>query len=135
MIQRLQTIFLFLATVIDLFVFFTPIYSRAVQDPAPWISILFAILLTAAMGLSGVSIFLYKNRLTQLKWVKLATYFQIAVLAAGGGILFTMGGMGPFLMKEALSVLLILVALISLLLAGRYIRKDQELVESMDRIR
>lgn len=70
-----------------------------------------------------------------MKWVKFATYFQVAVLAAGGGILFTMGGFGSFLLKEALSVLLILVALISLWLAGRYIKKDQELVESMDRIR
>lgn len=135
MIQRLQTVFLFLTTVINFFVFFTPIYRRAVQDPAPWISILFAILLTAAMVLSAIAIFLYKNRINQLKWVKLAIYFQIAVLAAAGGILFTMGGMGSFLIQEALSVLLILVALISLWLARRYIKKDQELVESMDRIR
>jgi hypothetical protein len=134
-IQRLQTVFLFLAATINLFVFFTPIYSRAVQDPTGWIGTLFAIILTGAMILSTLSIFFYKNRIKQLKWVKLATYFQVAALAAASGILFTMGGFGSYLMQEALSVALILVALIALWQAGRYIKKDQELVESMDRIR
>lgn len=135
MIQRLQTVFLFLAAIINLFVFFSPIYSRAVQDPSGWIGTVFAILLTGAMVLSFLSIFFYKDRLKQLKWVKIATYFQVAVLAAASAILFTMGGFGSYLMQEAFSVALILVALISLWQAGRYIKKDQELVESMDRIR
>jgi predicted membrane channel-forming protein YqfA (hemolysin III family) len=134
-IQRLQTVFLFLAAIINLFVFFTPIYSRAVQDPSGWIGTVFAIILTGAMVLCTLSIFFYKNRVKQLKWVKLATYFQVAVLAAASSILFTMGGFGSYLMQEALSVVLILVALIALWQAGRYIKKDQELVESMDRIR
>jgi hypothetical protein len=134
-IQRLQTVFLFLAAVINLFVFFTPIYSRAVHDPAGWIGTLFAILLTGALIFSAYSIFLYKNRINQLKWVKIATYFQTAVLAAAVGILLTLGGLGTFIMKEALSVLLILVALVALWQAWRFIKKDQELVESMDRIR
>jgi len=124
-----------LAAVINLFVFFTPIYMRAVHDPAGWIGTLFAILLTGAMIFSTYSIFLYKNRTKQLRWVKITTYFQTAVLAAAIGILFTLGGLGTFLMKEAFSVLLILVALISLWQAWRFIKKDQELVESMDRIR
>ncbi len=135
MIQRLQTVFLILAGLINFFIFFTPIYSRAQQDPAAWIGILFSVLLTGAMLLSIYAIFLYKDRIKQLKWVGYGLYFQVAALAAGAGILFTLGGFGRFLMQEALSVLLLLIALVALLLARRYIRKDQELVESMDRIR
>lgn len=135
MIQRLQTVFLFLAGIINLFVFFTPIYSRAVHDPADWIGIVFAIFLSTAMALSFYSIFLYRNRLKQLRWVRYTIYAELAALAASAGILFTLGGIGSFLMKEALSVLLIFLSIISLWQAHRFIKKDQELVDSMDRIR
>lgn len=81
------------------------------------------------------SIFLYKDRKKQLWWVRIAGWAQVAVFAAACAILLTLGGIGAFLMKEALSVLLISIALISLWQAGRFIRRDQELVDSMDRIR
>jgi len=135
LIQRIQTVYLVLAINFNLGVFFSPIYSHAVNDPTAWIGTSFAILLTATMLLSLVAIFLYGNRINQLKWVKAATYFQIAALGAAVAILFTMGGFGRFLWKEMLGVALILFALLTLWLAGRGIKKDQELVDSMDRIR
>ncbi|MEX1063037.1 MAG: DUF4293 family protein [Balneolaceae bacterium] len=135
MIQRLQTVFLLLAAVINFFVFFTPIYTRAMQDPAVWIGIVFSLLLAGVIILSIYSVFLYRDREKQLVRVRIATFTQTAVLAASIAILLTLGGIGSFLLKEALSVLLILLALISLWQAWRFIRKDQELVESMDRIR
>lgn len=135
MIQRLQTLFLILAGVINLFIFFTPIYRHAVSDPQWWIGSGFAIFLTGAMLLAIVSIFLYKNRKRQLAWVKAGTYFQIAAFAVGASILFTLGGFGTFLLTEALSLFFILIALISYWQAGRFIKKDEDLVRSMDRIR
>lgn len=110
-------------------------YRHAFNDPSAWIGISFAGFLIVAMGLSLVSIFLYGNRLTQIKWVKAASYFQIAALGVAVAILFTLGGIGRFLWDEAVSTGLIIVSLILLLMAGRRIRKDQELVDSMDRIR
>lgn len=105
------------------------------NDPSIWIGITFAILLTAVMILSLIAIFLYNNRTNQLKWVKFVTYLQIAVLGVSVAILFTMGGFGMFLWREVLSVALIFLSLIALWQAGRFIKKDKELVESMDRIR
>lgn len=135
MIQRLQTLFLFLAGVINLSVYYTPIYSRAVHDPAGWIGKLFSILLFIATLLSLAAIFLYKDRVRQQKVVFIALLFQVASLGSALAVFFTLGGFGTFLLKEALSVLLIVISLIFIWQASRLIRKDQELVESMDRIR
>jgi len=46
-----------------------------------------------------------------------------------------MGGIGTFLWPEVLSISLILLCMIFLWMAGNGIKKDQELVQSMDRIR
>ena len=112
MIQRLQTLFLFLAGVINLSVYYTPIYSRAVHDPAGWIGKLFSILLFIATLLSLAAIFLYKDRVRQQKVVFIALLFQVASLGSALAVFFTLGGFGTFLLKEALSVLLIVISLI-----------------------
>lgn len=135
MIQRPQSIFLALAGILNLAVFFTPIYRHAVNDPAAWIGTGFAISLTAALLLALISIFFYKNRTTQLKWVKMGTYIQIAALGFAAGVLFSLGGFGTFLLREVASSGVIVLSLILLWQAGRLIRKDEELVKSMDRIR
>ncbi len=135
MIQRPQTIFLALTVILNLAVFFTPIYSHAVHDPAAWFGMGLAISLTLPMLIAAISIFLYKNRTNQLKWVKIATYIQIVALGFALGVLFSLGGFGRFLWKEVVSSGIIILSLASLWQAGRLIKKDEELVKSMDRIR
>ncbi|WP_340105337.1 DUF4293 family protein [Rhodohalobacter sp. 8-1] len=135
MIQRIQTVYLSLAVLINLSIFFSPIYRHALNDPSGWIGTTFAGFLTVAMVLSFVSIFLYGNRVNQIKWVKAASYFQIAALGIAIAILFTLGGFGRFLWEEVVSTALLVLALVLLWMAGRRIKKDQELVDSMDRIR
>lgn len=124
-----------MGAVLNGFIFFTPIYLRAMQDPAGWVGWLFSLLLAGAIAAGAYSIFLYRSRYRQMGWVRLAILLQASLLAASLAILFTLGGIGSFLMREALSVVLILLSLISYWQAYRFIRKDQELVESMDRIR
>ncbi|NBC27822.1 MAG: DUF4293 family protein [Bacteroidetes bacterium] len=133
--QRPQSLLLAIAFLLNLIVFFTPMYSHAMADPSAWIGVSFATILTVVMLISLVSIFLYGNRVNQLKWVKGATFLQVAGLGIATAILFTMGGFGRFLWREAGSTGLLLLALIALWQAGRMIKKDQELVDSMDRIR
>jgi hypothetical protein len=135
LIQRIQTVYLSLAVLINLLIFFSPIYRHAVNDPSPWIGTGFALFLTVAMVLSLISIFLFGNRVNQIKWVKAATYFQIAALGVAVAILFTMGGFGRFLWKEVISTGLLVVSLGLFWMAGKRIKRDQELVDSMDRIR
>ncbi|MEX2457067.1 MAG: DUF4293 family protein [Balneolaceae bacterium] len=135
MIQRIQTIFLALAAILNCGVFFTPIYRHTLNDPSAWIGISFAIFLTGTMLVSFAAIFFYSNRPNQIKWVKMAIYFQIAALAIAVGVLFTLGGFGTFLWREVASIGLIATALVLMWTSIRYIKKDEELVKSMDRIR
>ncbi len=105
------------------------------QDPVYWIGLGLAGSLTLAMILSFVAIFLYKNRVFQLNVVKFATYLQIIGLGAAFGVLFSLGSLRVQLLNDALGVLLIILALLMFWLAGRGVKKDEELVKSMDRIR
>lgn len=134
-IQRIQTIFLALAALLNLVVFFTPIYRHAVVDPSVWIGYGFSVTLTIATLISIMSIFFYTNRPKQLQWVKIGTLFQITAMGFASGVLFSLGGFGSFIMKEALSTGLLALALIALWQAGVHIKKDEELVQSMDRLR
>lgn len=135
MIQRIQTVFLAAATLLNLTVYFTPIYEKSMADPQLWIGIGLATTLLIAMGLNVFSIFQYSNRKNQMKWVKRAALFQVMGLAFCVGVLFSMGGIGSYLWDEALGTALVLFGLALQVLALRYIRKDEELVRSMDRIR
>lgn len=135
MIQRIQTVYLAVATILNLGVFFSPIYSQAVNDPSAWVGTGFAILLTLVMVLSVVSIFLYGNRQRQLSVVKTAAYMQAASVGVAGAILFTLGGFGRFMMGELLSTGMLVIAFVTLVLAARNIKKDEEIVQSIDRIR
>lgn len=135
MIQRIQTVFLALAAVLNLIVYFTPIYSRAIEDPQAWIGYGLAISLAVALLLSVYSIFLFSDRKNQLSWVKRALISEIIVLAFSVGVLFSLGGIGSYLWDELLGTTVVIASILVQMLALKYINKDEKLVKSMDRIR
>lgn len=135
MIQRLQTVFLALASILNLSAYFTAIYEKAMSDPQLWIGIGLASSLLIAIILNVLSIFLYNNRKNQLFWVKRSALFQIIGLGFCVGVLFSLGGIGTYLWDEALGTGFVFLGLIFQILALRFIKKDEELVRSMDRIR
>ncbi|MCC5941803.1 MAG: DUF4293 family protein [Balneolaceae bacterium] len=133
--QRPQTLYLLGATLFNFAVFFTTLYSRAMADPVQWIGWGLALSLTLVMIISFAAIFLYRDRLKQLSVVKFATYIQIVALAAVAGVIFSLGGLGAYLLWEVVGLVLVFLSLLLLWLAGRGIKKDEDLVKSMDRIR
>lgn len=135
MIQRIQTVFLALASILNLVVYFTPVYDKAMSDPQVWIGYGLAIALVLPILLNAYSIFLYNNRTSQISWVKKSALLQVVALGFGVGVLLSLGGFGTYMWDEAIGSGLIFLGLIFQILAMRYIRKDEELVRSMDRIR
>ncbi len=135
MIQRIQTVFLAFTLICNLGVYFTPIYTRAMEDPQQWIGFGLAISLLVAGLLSVYSIFLFKNRKQQIVWTKRAAFVQIIALGFAVGVFFSLGGIGTYLWDEAIGSALIVLGFIFFLLALRFISKDEKLVKSMDRIR
>lgn len=135
MIQRSQTIFLALSVISSFLVYFTPVYDKAMQDPQMWIGYGLASGLALAMILSMFSIFKYSDRKSQIKWVKIAMLFQLVGIGFALGVLFSLGGIGTYLWDEAIGAGLAVLGLLFQGLANRSIKKDLELVRSIDRIR
>lgn len=135
MIQRPQTIFLVLSILSSLSVYFTPVYDKAIQDPQLWIGYGLATALVLAMIIAVISIFKYSDRKVQIKWVKVAMLPQLVGLGFAVGVLFSLGGIGTYLWDEAIGAGLVGLGLLFLGLALRFIKKDLDLVRSIDRIR
>lgn len=135
MIQRIQTIILLLAAILNGCFIFMPLFHRALEDPTAWISsgLFSALLLSSAVSL--FSIFLYKNRPFQIRWVRRGMIFQVLGIGFGTGIVFTLGGFGAFLWDEIVSLALIVLVLVLQYIAIHFITKDENLVKSMDRLR
>lgn len=142
MIQRIQTIYLFLGALAMAALFLLgELWSGAAAEQFAWFIPAAAVLagLTAAGALAAI--FLYKNRSRQRAWVA-----GLQVLAALTTLLFFIGYYGAdglnFATEEGavdagkvLFLALPVVAYVLFMLARRAIQKDIELVRSMDRLR
>lgn len=135
MIQRIQSVYLFLAVVLDGTIFFNALYTHAIADPQEWVGLGFTATLILAGLFTLLCIFFYKNRSAQIKWTGGAVALQTIALGYGVGILISLGGFGMFLWDEAIGAGILFIALVTTYMARRKIRDDEELVKSMDRIR
>lgn len=134
-IQRIQSVYLFLAFVLDGTIFFNTLYTHAMDDPQAWVGMGFTAVLVIAGLFSLISIFLYNNRSNQIKWTGVVVALQTITFGYGVGILISLGGFGMFLWDEAIGAGILLIALIAVFMARKKIKDDEELVRSMDRIR
>ncbi|GAB3302101.1 DUF4293 family protein [Hymenobacter tenuis] len=158
MIQRIQSVFLLLLALAMLSVLFLPLWSKtdpvsqqtllltATQltyekaDPgmsAPMSTWPIAALAATSAAVALFEIFQYRNRFTQLKLGLVNFLLIVATLGAGfyyssrGEMLLNIKMPGQFEAGFYLPTL----ALLLNLLANRFIRRDEQLVRSMDRLR
>ncbi len=86
------------------------------------------------LGLILLSIFLYKNRKTQLKINAVNMLFILALPVVGYFLLRAEAGTSPLLQITA-GTFFPAVAILFLIVANRSIRSDEKLVRSADRLR
>ncbi|MEM1325615.1 MAG: DUF4293 domain-containing protein [Bacteroidota bacterium] len=149
MIQRIQSIFLFLAGSASFGMFGLPFASTdqpiaqsdLFSDSAYTITdnIALMILFIGAGALSLIAIFMFKNRPLQINLSRVAFVASIIGLVLGI-ILFINDEITKLAAQmpeptDGLGVLLPIVAAVMLLLAMRAIGKDEKLVRSSDRLR
>tara|TARA_B100000989_G_scaffold299058_1_gene292662 strand:- start:8302 stop:8652 length:351 start_codon:yes stop_codon:yes gene_type:complete len=115
--------------------FATALFKRTVEGPQDWILISITVVAVLSVVVSLWAIFQYPNRIQQIKIIRIAQLFQVMLLGGSFGILFSLGGIGTYLWDEAIGIVLIIAAFMAQYLAVRGIRKDQELIKSMDRLR
>ncbi len=155
MIQRIQSIYLFLAIVAAALMFFFPlaefygdsnfilyIYEIQFSDPDPTLA-LSPYFLMPLMGsviliilLSFIALFSYKNRKRQLIIIKIAMGLTLVLLAGYffGYMSLLEKNVGNMPQYEFASFMPAAVFLF-LLLATKGIQKDAKLIKSMDRLR
>ncbi len=146
MIQRIQTVFLFLSAVLSGVLFFVPVALFKIGDEIVKLSVLnfetqpnvlpLLILAILMLIVPIVTIFLYKKRELQLKLSSLNVFLN--AVFCGLIFLFYVDKMQELLSVDALYAFGTYVPLINMVLsvlAMRWIRKDIELIKSVDRLR
>jgi len=144
MIQRLQSIFLLLSSLFFGSQFFTAFASTTEAAKGIFSDLSYSIhdnpILLGLVGLGTIislaAIFLYNNRGLQLKVTYTAVVIAICFPLVAGIIYYLQLGEVPSLEPNLnLGTLTPIGSIIFGTLAGRYIKKDQKLVSSMDRLR
>lgn len=158
MIQRIQTVFLLIALTGSILLFFFPLagiygetstylfYIYKFKNMVPGEASVFnnmavvplAVINAGLAVLTAVSIFMYKNRMLQIRLVRFALFLDVIMIALiffiYAGIIERTLNVTPDYMSEA-GIYFPLAALIFLLLASRYIMRDERMVRSIERLR
>ena len=134
MIQRIQTVYLLISTVLLSIGFFYGVsdFARLFKD-ATSSSVFFAVLILIAALMTVVSIFLYKKRMLQAKMVGFAQIFVLLGYLCVV-VVFCTHDFQSISLKD-IDLLYPLLAAFFNLLARKAIYRDENMVRAADRIR
>ena len=129
MLQRIQSLFLISSSIITLiFIFYVPIFEFESTDKFVKDFLWAKAFLFISTLLSSISIFLYKNRRKQILLCSISrTQITIALIL----LLFVYKKE----MYVKIELLLFAIPYVLLILSSYFIKKDEKLVKSSDRIR
>jgi hypothetical protein len=136
MIQRIQSLFLICSIIITavlpfFFSLWTEKESKVVYFNE---SILYIIFFAVISALALISLFLFKKRQTQFVLNRLAIIFNFILL--GFFVFRTLNLSGEMQISEkGIGMFLPTISIVLLVLANRAIKKDEDLVKSVDRLR
>lgn len=134
MIQRKQSIFLFLA---GIFSAVSAWIGNLWKTATGWIQaedvILLLVLFLLSTVLSLSSIFLFKNRKLQMQLGLLNILLNILLV---GYLAYSLSNLpGGFDSEKGIGLFAPFISIVLLIIANRYIKKDEKLVKSVDRFR
>ena len=129
MLQRIQTVWIFLAILGAVFLFVTG-QDFSLFGPVPFISVACVILVLFGF----ISILSYKDRKRQLQLNTISLIINVLLLGLLAYWLLTLSG-GIDFPEKGIEPVFPLLSIICLLISNVYIRKDERLVKSVDRLR
>lgn len=129
MLQRIQTVWIFLAILGAIFLFVTA-QDFSLFGPVPFISVVCVILIF----LGFIAILSFKDRKRQLLLNKISLIINALLLGLLAYWLLTLPG-GIHFPEKGIEPVFPLLSIISLIIANVYIGKDERLVKSVDRLR
>jgi len=137
MIQRIQTIYLFLAFVVTgILLFFIPLWTMSNDKDFYFMqSEVYTILLGLSTTLSVLSILSYKKRQNQFVIGRLNIILNLILLGLFVYRSLNLSGETPAVSEKGIGMFLPVIAIVFLVLANKAIKKDEDLVKSVDRLR
>ncbi len=136
MIQRIQTIYLLLATLVSLGLPFAFSLYADINGKAVWATdkVLYITLFSISAVFSFISIFLWNTRKNQFVLGRLNILLNFVLL---GVLLYDsqiLSG-GTAVLEKGIGMIIPLVSIVLLVLANKAIKRDEDLVKSVDRLR
>lgn len=145
MIQRIQTVFLFLAAVSSALLFYFPFATSSSVQSSEILNdgvynfndnIAISVLFGAAILMSLGSLVSYKNRKTQTLLARIGLIANVVGMILVAIFFFNdRANMGAVVPEDGIGAYLPMVSMLLLIFAMRFIKKDSDLVSSMDRLR
>ncbi|RLJ30981.1 uncharacterized protein DUF4293 [Chryseobacterium sp. 7] len=129
MLQRIQTIWTLLAVLAAVFLFITG-QDVVISDSIPLLNIGCIVLVI----IGALSIFSFKNRKRQILLNTISIIINVLLIGVLAYWLLNLSG-GIHFPEKGIEPIFPLIAVICLLIANVYTRKDERLVKSVDRLR
>jgi hypothetical protein len=137
MIQRIQTIYLILAFVVTgILPFLFPLWT--INDGKDYFFMqnqIYVILLGLSTSLSVLTIVSYKKRQNQFVMGRLNMILNLILLGLFVYRSLNISGETVLVSEKGIGMFLPIVAIVLLVLANKAIKKDEDLVKSVDRLR
>lgn len=135
MIQRKQSIYLLLATLLSVFaIFFGKLWVSDNTWVRPKEDVILGLWFFILAILPFVAIFLFKNRKLQIQITNLVIGLNILLIGYLSFVLSNLPG-GLMDSEKGVGLLVPFGSIVLLIIANRLIRKDEKLVKSVDRFR
>nr|WP_294789254.1 DUF4293 domain-containing protein [uncultured Flavobacterium sp.] len=136
MIQRIQTVYIFLAfAATGILMFFVPLWTTAAGKPFYSMQDqLYTIILGLTTMLSIISIISFKKRQNQFVLNRLNIILNLILLGLFVYRSLNLSGETE-VSEKGIGMFLPIVAIVLLVLANKAIKKDEDLVKSVDRLR
>jgi hypothetical protein len=137
MIQRIQTIYLILAFVVTgILPFLFPLWTmNSGEDYFFMQNQVYVILLGLSTTLSVVSVVSYKKRQNQFVIGRLNIILNLILLGLFVYRSLNVSGETVLVSEKGIGMFLPIVAIVLLVLANKAVKKDEDLVKSVDRLR
>lgn len=137
MLQRIQTIYLLLAFVVTgILPFFISLWTMA--DGKGYMFMqnqLYVVVFGLSTTLSILSIFTYKKRQNQFVMGRLNIILNLILLGLFVYRSLNLSGETPAVSEKGIGMFLPIISIVMLVLANKAIKKDEDLVKSVDRLR
>ncbi len=136
MLQRIQTVYLFIAFLLSgVLIFFVSLWSNETGQPVYVEDVLLALaLFMGSAVLSLVTIFLFKNR--KLQFVLGRVNILLNFILLGVFVYWSLTLPGEMdISEKGIGMFVPVLSIVFLVLANKAIKKDEDLVKSADRFR